>query len=170
MGKFIKRSSEFCITFVVSPELLIILVAILVGNQYGNDLIKVIPDTVLRPEVVKWASSLPVCLGVFSFTNWKELLSPEHKNNHLLAEWPDRDLLTIRFYVGIIYQAFFLLVAVFFWVCDPMIKTQYGLPFFVFAILGSIVSVATHYVALIQLRLILDAAKTSHETQRANDR
>lgn len=162
MANLIKSIRSFLTVVLISPEFLLILVAIAIGNLFGTKLVTIIPENALRTEVVKWAALLPVGPLAFSIKNWRELLAPDHKAAEILADWPERDLLFMTFKVGITYQVLFAIVALLFWVFDNQIRTRYGIPLFTISILASIVSVASHYFGWIKLRLLLDTFKTSH--------
>lgn len=165
MAKFIKAILAFIVAFVISPELLCILVALTVGHLFGARIIAAIPETAFRPDVMKWAALFALVPAGFSIKNWRELLSPEHKASSILADWPDRDRLFMTFVVGILYQVIFAFTAVIFWIFDSLIRTQYGLSLFTFSILGSLVSAATHYFAWIRLRFFLDTIQ-SHPNEK----
>ena len=159
MAKFIKAAGSFMVALLISPEFLLLLAAVAVGNLFGIKLVSAIPESASRPEVVKWAALFPLIPVAYSIKNWRELLSPDHKAVCILADWPDRDHLFMIFRIGITYQVVFASMAVFFWIFDSLIPTRYGAPLFAASILGSLISVATHYYGWIKLRLLLNTVR-----------
>lgn len=163
MGKPISFFSSCLIAVFISPEFLLLLAALVIGECCGSNLLTMIPENAVRPDTVKWAAFVPVSLFVFSATHWRDLICPGHRTASILTEWPNRDLVLLTFKIGLAYQILFSAMAVVMWICNSFILTQFGIVLFSVSILGSIVSAATHYFAGIKLHLLLDMVGQSEK-------
>jgi len=140
-----KKLLEILRFFFVSPEFVLILLAIVL-YKYFNDFIFNFTEPLRKnSEAIRYLSLMPAGLAVWIFTKGKSLLFPEKDKKEILHNWPDYWKLRLGFDVSLFYSGLFVLTGFISWVLDWSIKDSLPVMMSLTSVLGSAIVCYTVY-------------------------
>lgn len=105
---------------------------------------------------IKLLALLPAMLFWFVMTNVRQVLSPQHRLNSVLQEWPDYHMLTRRYYFTLTVCAGGAVVGGCTWVFGMALTEPTYLALFMGSVLLPLISFLSFHIASVSLTRILD--------------
>ena len=147
---------QIAITALISPELLVLLLAVACGALFGSHIATAMQSTAVSDAHLRFVIAAPISLLLLGLNGAKEILFPDTANRHVLHTWPDYPLLQDTYYIGLAYLLIFTAIAAGFYISPISPKSAFGTPMLSASVLGSIVSYATLFHAKNTVRHILE--------------
>lgn len=146
---------EYLFVIIISFEFLFIVLGICVSLVWEKPMLMIYAHLNATEDVLKYITFVPVCLGIWSVTQSRKLLFPDHEKKQILHQWPDYWKLRVRFNVTFLYACLFAISGISCWVF--LVSTLPAIYFSVmfFSILGAISVAISIYWARVNLDEIL---------------
>lgn len=113
-----RKALEITRVFVVSPELLLIVVGVVVQLTLAKPIERLLAETYVSDDLLKWAFAVPSALLCWSLVSGRKLLFPEKDKKSILQKWPDYWILKICFHVALAWNSIFVLISLYAWADD----------------------------------------------------
>ena len=136
---------------IISPEFLVIIVALVVLYLRPEQLSGFANSFYHSSEAVKYIALLPVAVLVWSLRRSQLILFPDADEDGKLQKWPRFRDLKVAVFVGLIYQFGFGIVSIIVWIELSEENILMQMIILISAILGSIISAGTFYLASIMV-------------------
>lgn len=94
---------SFCRAFFISPEFLVILLAIAIYILWGERLDQYLKKVKLNQDTLKYIFSIPCVMYVWILKKNNSILQRDNANTKILVEWEGYKDLKNVLYIGIIY-------------------------------------------------------------------
>jgi len=138
---------DFLRRVVVSPEFLVVVLAVWVlfaEPQWLGSVTKILAGA---PEGVKYLSLVPVAVAAWSLQQSKAILFPAEDIKGILQQWPKFQKLKERVIIGILFQAVFCTLGVGAWIISPSLSNGTAVIVMGMSIAGALVGASTFYLA-----------------------
>jgi len=138
---------DFLRRAVVSPEFLIVFLAVWVlfaEPQWLGSVTKILAGA---PEGVKYISILPVAVATWSLQQSKAILFPAEDLKGILQQWPKFQKLKERVIIGLLFQAVFCMLGIGAWIISPSLSNGTAVIVMGMSIVGALVGASTFYLA-----------------------
>lgn len=149
------RALYFFRVLLVSPEALLIGIAVLVWYHFSTDLGNLATTISPNDEVLKYLMLVPVGLAVWVVNELRQLLQEDKSITRLLLGWPDYWKLKLHLWVSLVYATIFVCFSVAPWVVRAGISTDIGLLLFLTSIIGQLILAASVYAARLRVKELL---------------
>lgn len=145
----------------VSPEFIVVL-AIVWLTLYPPNIVVGFAEatTVSGPDAVKYVALLPVGIFVWCLAEAKGILFPVEDTKAILVDWPRYADLRVRVLTGLGYLALFTVVSFTAWAYSSHFRNSTCAVAMIVAVVGSLVSGCTFFLASIFVRSIVKRAST----------
>ena len=144
----------------VSPEMLIIAVAIYLITDMPRSIAQISNAIAEGSDAVKYLALLPAAILVWSINEAKSILLPDEDKKALLQHWPRYPDLKSRVAVGLCFQLFFALATFSAWIYSPKFDDPRSFAVATMSVAGCLVGGATFLIASIAVRGIAKRGST----------
>lgn len=133
--------------FVVSPEFLVAVSAVLVIKEEPAWVTDVSKLLVGAPDGVKYLSLAPVAVSVWCLRQSRIILFPSEDSKGILQEWPKFQRLKERVFIGLAYQAIYCSLGIATWIRSPSLSNGNSVAVMAMSIIGSLIGAVTFYLS-----------------------
>jgi succinate dehydrogenase/fumarate reductase cytochrome b subunit len=156
-----KQIKTLLINALISPELLILLLAVVGNVLFGPRIASALRASSVSEAQLQFLIGAPIACFLLALKDVKEVLFPDATNRRLLHDWSDYPVLQGTCYIGLAYLLLFMSLAAAFYIFPISPKSALGAPTLAASILGSIVSYSTIFHAKNTVRHLLEKAGAS---------
>lgn len=138
-----------------SPELLIILGAMLINDYFPNTVESVVSTITINENLVSYLMLAPLGLAVWILLEIRNLLQEDNATTNILTDWSDYWRLKTHTRVTIIYAVIFGLISLVPWCSEFVLKSRIGFLLFITSLLGQLCVALSLYNARIRVKEII---------------
>lgn len=150
-----RRLTDCLVAVFLSPEILVILVAIIAGFALQAPIRALGARLEASTDAVRFLALIPVALLGLMAKDRNKLLLPRGKGSDVLQEWPGHYMLADRFHIGLAFEALAACVALLIWAFHAPLAAPHVFVLFFGGIGVGLTTYAHFYHATYTIRRIL---------------